>query len=72
MPYALLVIDASNIDEEDDKKISYKMTQFETLRLSAQYPAQIQIRAKLAENNDAVASEIVDVPVSSILKDGII
>lgn len=60
------------IDEEDDTIVSFKMSQVETLKMNPNYAAQLQIRIKMAADNNAIASEILEVPVSNILKDGII
>lgn len=61
-----------SVDPENDKLISIELSQVETLKLCDRYKAQIQVRAKMSYDGNAIASEILEVPVASILKDGII
>jgi hypothetical protein len=51
--------------------VSVKLTQEETLKLSAGRDTEIQIRAKTV-TGDAIASDIITVPTDRILKDGVI
>ena len=51
--------------------ISVKLSQSDTLKLSAKYDCDIQIRVKTTEEN-APVSEIVTVKVVDVLKDGVI
>ena len=52
-----------------DNSISITLTQEQTLSFSTAAPCEAQIRAILASGK-AVASNIVDIPVCAILKDG--
>lgn len=53
----------------EDEAISIELTQEQTLAFTTAAPAQAQIRAMLTSNK-AVASNIVQVPICAILKDG--
>lgn len=52
-----------------DNAISVELTQEQTLAFNAAAPCYAQIRALLA-SNAAVASNIVQIPICAILKDG--
>ena len=52
-----------------DEAISIELTQEKTLAFTSAAPAQAQIRAMLTSNK-AVASNIVQIPICAILKDG--
>ena len=56
-----------------DYSIAVVLSQEETLKFSAncKYPVMAQIRIKL-DGGTAVASNIVEIPVGAILKDGVI
>lgn len=53
-----------------DKTVSYHFTQSETLELSADFPAQLQIR--WVKGGEAFATNIVTFSVSDLLQDGVI
>ena len=53
-----------------DKTVSYHFTQAETLELSADFPAQLQIR--WVKDGEAYATNIVTFSVSDLLQDGVI
>lgn len=53
----------------EDNAISCTLTQENTLAMTTAAPCEAQIRAILASGS-AVASNIVDIPVCAILKDG--
>lgn len=55
----------------DDKSISTKLTQEETLRLSTKMPVKIQFRCKTLDNT-SLATAVVERTIKDILKDGII
>lgn len=55
----------------DDRKLSVRLTQEETLKLDCNCKTEIQIRAKTKEG-DALASDIITVNTDRILKDGVI
>lgn len=55
----------------EEKKLSVRLTQEETLKLDCDCKTEIQIRAK-TEEGDAVASNIITVATDRILKDGVI
>lgn len=55
----------------DNRKLSVKLTQEETLKLSCDCKTEIQIRARALEG-DALASDIITVNTNRILKDGVI
>lgn len=52
-----------------DEAISITLTQEQTLEFTACQPCQAQIRAVLTSGK-AVASNIVDIPICAILKEG--
>ena len=52
-----------------DEAISIELTQEQTLAFTSAAPAQAQIRAMLTSNK-AVGSNIVQIPICAILKDG--
>lgn len=64
-------IEDCTIDTVDEKSsITVKLTQEETLSFAnSGYRADVQIRVKFADGT-AMASNILNVPVSKILKDG--
>lgn len=53
----------------EDNAITITLTQEQTLAFTSAAPAQAQIRAMLTSNK-AVASNIVQIPICAILKDG--
>lgn len=53
----------------EDEAISIELTQEQTLAFTSAAPAQAQIRAMLTSNK-AVGSNIVQIPICAILKDG--
>jgi hypothetical protein len=55
----------------NDKKLSVRLTQEETLKLECDCITEIQIRARTQEG-EAVASNIIKVHTERILKDGVI
>lgn len=55
----------------EGNKISFRLTQEETLRLRSDVMTEIQIRVK-TKAGDSLASEIISEPVERILKDGVI
>lgn len=67
-----IVLDAAFTDENvtvADNAISIALTQEQTLAMTTAAPCEAQIRAVL-QDNKAVASNIVDIPVCAILKEG--
>lgn len=60
-----------NDAEKNENKLTLKLTQEETLELSASLNVKIQARIRM-KTGDAIASEIITAPVRDILKDGII
>lgn len=67
-----IVIDKSMQQCEcNENKLIVKLSQEETLKLLCTDMAEVQIRAKTL-TGDALASEIIRVWVSEILKDGVI
>ena len=61
------------IDEadENDKILTFRLTQEDTLKLDEKVPAEMQVRAK-TNTGTAPASNVVEVSVGKILKEGII
>ena len=57
--------------EFDGEKYTVRLTQEETLRLNDNQYAKIQLRLRTT-GNDALASDVVQVDVHEILKDGVI
>ena len=57
--------------EKTENVLSVRLTQEETLKLESGRAMEIQVRARL-KSEEAVASQIVMVPVDRILKDGVI
>ena len=55
----------------EEKKLSVRLTQEETLLLDCDCKTEIQIRAR-TKAGDAVASNIITVNTNRILKDGVI
>lgn len=55
----------------DKRKLSVRLTQEETLKLSCDCKTEIQIRAKTTVG-EAIASDIFTVDTGRILKDGVI
>lgn len=55
----------------DERKLSVRLTQEETLKLDCNCNTEIQIRAKTLDGN-VLASEIIAVNTDRILKDGVI
>lgn len=55
----------------DEKKLFLKLTQQETLQLTAGTVTEIQIRCR-TNDGDALASDIISVSTDRILKDGVI
>lgn len=55
----------------EERKLSVRLTQEETLKLDCDCKTEIQIRARTKEG-DAVASHIITVDTNRILKDGVI
>jgi hypothetical protein len=55
----------------DDRKLSVRLTQEETLKLDCNCKTEIQIRAR-TNAGDAIASDIITVNTNRILKDGVI
>lgn len=58
-------------DEEEMTIIKVTLSQVETLSLKAHEVVDVQARVKLP-NEKAIASDIINVPVSGILKEGVI
>lgn len=68
------VLDISLTDQAvtiEDEAISVTLTQEQTLLFSSEKFAQAQIRASLSSGK-AVASNIVQIPIGAILKNGVI
>lgn len=57
--------------ESSGKQITLKLTQADTLKLHADYPVCIQIRAK-KPNGDALASKWIKTTADAIIKEGVI
>lgn len=57
--------------DKSENKLTLKLTQEETLELSATRDVKIQARIRMT-NGDAVASEIITAPVREVLRDGVI
>lgn len=57
--------------EDDVRRVSWKLTQKETLRLEEGCKALIQVRV-LTTNGEAFATNEARVPVDGILKEGVI
>lgn len=55
----------------DERKLSVKLTQEETLLLDCKCKTEIQIRARTLEG-EALASQIITADTGRILKDGVI
>lgn len=55
----------------DDRKLTVRLTQEETLKLDCNCKTEIQIRAR-TNSGDAIASDIITVNTKRILKDGVI
>ena len=55
----------------EERKLSVKLTQEETLKLDCNCKTEIQVRARTLEG-EALASDIVVVNTERILKDGVI
>ncbi len=55
----------------DERKLSVKLTQEETLKLDCKCKTEIQVRVRTKEG-DALASDIITVNTERILKDGVI
>ena len=68
----IVIVDkALNDCKCDTKKLSVKLTQEETLRLSCDCKTDIQVRVR-TKAGDALASDITRVNTDKILKDGVI
>lgn len=67
------VIIEKGIDEadENDKILTFRLTQEDTLKLDEKVPAEMQVRAK-TNTGTAPASNVVEISVGKILKEGII
>ena len=57
--------------QRDEKVLSVKLTQEETLLLDCDYKTEIQIRVRTVDG-DALASDIIAVNTERILKDGVV
>lgn len=55
----------------EERKLSVRLTQEETLKLDCECNTEIQIRARTV-SGDALASDIITVNTDRILKDGVI
>ena len=77
--FSLILIYSSNELEynfnttisENDKVLTFRLTQEDTLKLDEKVPAEMQVRAK-TNTGTAPASNVVEISVGKILKEGII
>lgn len=68
----VVVIDKPLVDCKcDEKTLTVRLTQEETLKLDCDCMSEIQIRARTLEG-EAIASDIIRASTARILKDGVI